>query len=107
MNAVSKAALETELAELGQSKRIKGTSYLLTELQTEGSDGERIAQKFRELRPGHDFEVVKPVQRSEHPRKNQKPVVKCPTQSGRKAHVCRTTVRECPTQGGRMSHVSG
>jgi DNA-binding Lrp family transcriptional regulator len=96
----------TELAALGQSKRIKSTSYLLTELQTEGNDGERIGQKFRDWRKGHDFEVVMPVKRSGNRTKKQKPMGKCPTQSGRKAHVLEKTVGDCPTQGGRMSHVS-
>lgn len=96
----------TELAALGQSKRIKSTSYLLTELQTKGNDGDRVQQKFRHWREGHDFEVVKPVQRSGHAPKKHKPVVKCPTQSGRKAHVLQKTVGDSPTQGGQMSHVS-
>ena len=49
MNAVSKAALETELAELGQSKRIKSTSYLLTDQQTEANDAEGREDRVRRL----------------------------------------------------------
>jgi hypothetical protein len=48
-------------------------SYLLTELQTEGNDGERIGQRFRDWREGHDFEVVRPVKRSPSRPKNRSP----------------------------------